>query len=259
MRRIWRWLCWQRVTVDEMRIDRPYAEALGWTVFAVAYVGLAAAVGLVIRAAPLPMLGATSLTADLWYVVGFKLWALLVLPMGVLRVLGYRARDLLPRWRLRPRTMLTLTLVAGLGLLLNAQHVEPISSAIAEEGAATWGLAALGVVLPLFTAALPEEVVFRGVLQTRLETVTRRPVAISVTALLFTAWHLPTRFLLASGVEGQAGDLPSVLVGTGVPVLVVGLIFGWAWDRWRSLVHLVVMHWTIDLLPSVSSMLGIGF
>lgn len=51
------------------------------------------------------------------------------------------------------------------------------------------------------------------------------------TALLFTAWHLPTRFLLADGIEGKAGDLGSVLVGTGIPVLLVGIVFGWTWDR----------------------------
>jgi hypothetical protein len=82
-------------------------------------------------------------------------------------------------------------------------------------------------------------------------------VAIVATAVLFTAWHLPTRYLLASGVDGTAGDLPSVLTGTGLPTLVVGLLFGWAWDRWRNLPALVAMHWGIDLLPSVASFLRI--
>lgn len=55
------------------------------------------------------------------------------------------------------------------------------------------------------------------------------------TALLFTAWHLPTRHFLSSGIEGTAGDLTSVIMGTGVPVFMVGLVFGWLWERYRSL------------------------
>jgi len=81
--------------------------------------------------------------------------------------------------------------------------------------------------------------------------------AILIASLLFTLWHLPPRYLLSSGVEGAAGDLGSVLLGTGLPVFVVGLIFAWAWARWRSLPHLVLAHWAIDLLPSVSSFVGV--
>lgn len=107
----------------------------------------------------------------------------------------------------------------------------------------------------MFTAALPEELVYRWALQTRIERIWGRLAAILLAAVLFTAWHLPTRYLLASGAEGRAGDLASVLRGTGLPVLVVGLSFGWAWDRWRNLPALVALHWGIDTLPSVASIL----
>jgi membrane protease YdiL (CAAX protease family) len=79
--------------------------------------------------------------------------------------------------------------------------------------------------------------------------------AIVVTAILFTAWHLPTRYFLAEGAEGTAGDLGSVLIGTGLPVLLVALVLGWAWDRWRNLPALVLLHWGVDTLPSVASLL----
>lgn len=32
-------------------------------------------------------------------------------------------------------------------------------------------------------------------------------------------------------MEGTAGDAVSVLIGTGVPVLIVGVLFGVAWNR----------------------------
>ena len=72
---------------------------------------------------------------------------------------------------------------------------------------------------------------------------------------LFVAWHLPTRFLLAHGVEGEAGDLGSVLLGTGVPVGIVGLIFALGWDRHRNLPALIALHGGIDSIPIVASML----
>jgi membrane protease YdiL (CAAX protease family) len=106
-------------------------------------------------------------------------------------------------------------------------------------------------------AGLPEEFFFRGVLQTRLERIWGRLPAILVTTLLFTAWHLPTRFLLAHGAEGQAGNFASILMGTGIPVAVVGLIISWMWDRNRNLLLLIALHTGIDTLPVLSSLLKI--
>ena len=117
----------------------------------------------------------------------------------------------------------------------------------------------LGVIIPLVQAGFPEEFFFRGILQTRLEKVRGRVFAISVSLILFTAWHLPTRYLLARGVEGSAGDLMSVVTGTGIPVLLFGLIFALCWDRYRSLLPLVAAHWGVDILPSVISFLGVGY
>ena len=187
------------------------------------------------------------------------LLALLLLPCVLAWRQGYRPRDLLPGWRLGSRSALTLAVVAALGLVLNLRHVGGIRQALDGGGLALVPTLILAALVPLLGAALPEEFVFRALLHSRLEAVAGRVLAWLVAALLFTAWHLPTRYLLAGGVEGQAGDLGSVLLGTGLPVFIVGLVFGWAWDRWRSLPHLVLAHWSIDLLPSISSFLGIAF
>ena len=113
--------------------------------------------------------------------------------------------------------------------------------------------------LPHFMAGIPEEVIYRALLQTRLEKLLGRVSAIGITALMFAAWHLPSRYLLSKGVEGSAGDLGLVLMGTGIPVFVVGLIFGLLWDRYRSLLPLIAAHWGIDTLPTVFSLLGISY
>ena len=116
----------------------------------------------------------------------------------------------------------------------------------------------LALVTPLLAAGLPEEIVYRGLLQTRLERVGGRLVAIVGSALLFAAWHVPSRYLLSAGVEGQAGDIGSVLLRTGLPVFIVGLIFGVIWDRYRRIVPLVAAHWGVDLLPAFTSYLGVN-
>ena len=75
----------------------------------------------------------------------------------------------------------------------------------------------------------------------------------------FAAWHVPSRFLLVHGFEGIAGDLGSVILGTGIPVFIVGLIFGVIWDRYRSLLPLIAVHWGIDIFPCILSMLGVSY
>jgi membrane protease YdiL (CAAX protease family) len=239
-----------------MRVIDARGEARVALAFALAYVALSGVTGLVQRARPLPLLGATLLTSDAWYALGYKIGLLLVVPLVALHRAGYRAADLLPGWRATPGSILKLLAAFGLGFLLNAGKLDDIRvAAAALPGPEAMGRIALGGGLMLFTAGLPEEIVYRGVLQTRLELLWGRVAAVLVTALLFTAWHLPSRYLLASGAEGTAGDLGSVLLGTGLPVLIVALIFGVAWDRWRNLPVLIALHWGIDVLPSVASFL----
>ena len=247
----------QRLPVSGIRIVDPAREMRLGLVFAVAYVGAAALTGLVERTWRLPIWGATTLTSDATYVFAFKIGLLLILPAYAIRAAGYRWDDLLLGWR--PTVVATLWLAVGftLGTLPNASQFGPIRAAAASLPPTEAALRiALGAALALLAAGIPEELVYRWGLQTRLERSWGRAPAILVTALLFTAWHLPTRYLLATGVEGSAGDIVSVLLGTGLPVLVAGLLFGLAWDRWRNLPMLIAVHWGIDALPSISSFLG---
>ena len=175
-----------------------------------------------------------------------------------MRAAGYRLRDLLPEWTLTLRSALAIALSFLLGFCLNLGHLDGIFAAAAKFPPGEYSARiAAGFFIVLFTAGFPEEFFFRGILQTRLERVWNRTSAILLTAALFTAWHLPTRFVHAHGVEGQAGDFSSVLLGTGLPVFLVGLFFGKMWDRYRSLLPLIAAHWAIDTLPAISSFLGI--
>lgn len=246
----------QRVPTAALRF-RDLPGETGWLLrFAVLYVLASLATGLAIKFFPLPFLGATSFTQDLWYIIGFKLVLLLALPLAIHRRWGYRLRDLLFGWRLTARSGLVLLACYSAGVLVNAGRLAEVESGWAQHGTPDAIMrVGLGVVLAFVMAGIPEEVVFRGLLQTRLEASRGRLYAIVVSVLLFTAWHLPTRFLLAHGVEGEAGDLGSVLLGTGLPVGIVGLAFALAWDRWRNLPALIAIHAGIDTLPILSSML----
>jgi membrane protease YdiL (CAAX protease family) len=244
----------QRVPIDRIRVLAPSREARELVVFAVGCTIVATAAALAIRRWPLALYPHADFTASVWYVVGFKLVYMLGAPVAWLRWRGYGARDVLGPWSPTARSWLGLAIAFAAGLALNLQHVGPIRDLLISS--VSWQPVALGVALPLVAAAIPEELAFRVLLQTRLEKLHGRLIAIGASTLLFTLWHLPSRFLLASGVEGTAGDLGSILVGTGLPVFVVGVVLATIWDRWRSMSLIVTLHFAIDLLPSLRHALG---
>ncbi len=255
-------ITWQRVPIDELLIRQPAREAATATAYAVVFILAAVLTGLLIRWRPIPLLGSASFIYDFWYAIVFKILLLLTVPLIWYYRQGYTLSDLAPGWKWTPRSVavLALAFLAGLSLNLLQGRLNLVL-----EGAATYPAGeravrlAAGVLLPFFIAGFPEELVFRGILQTRLEKVGGRVAAIAISLLLFTAWHIPTRYLLAQGVEGTAGDLTSVILGTGVPVLIVGLIFALLWDRYRSLPPLIAAHWGVDVLPAIISFLGIDY
>lgn len=253
-----RWLTWQRVPVGQMRILQPATE-LRWLIgYAIAFVGWSAATAWVIRHHPMPMLGAAYFTQDWQYVFLFKIPGLLLIPAVWFFRAGYFVRDVLPNWRWQRRTLLITLLAFLAGVSINGSYA-PLIRAVIDSGTSHLGVRfVLGLVIPLITAGLPEEFVYRGLLQTRMEALWGRASAIVGAAVLFTAWHLPTRLMLASGGEGRAGDVGSVLLHTGLPVFIVGLILAFLWDRYRQLIPLIALHWGIDLLPAVAGMLGIS-
>jgi membrane protease YdiL (CAAX protease family) len=255
-RRLRTFLTRQRLPIEDIRILGPAREARVALAFAFLYIVAAYGTGFVQRAWPLPLWGSTSLTTDATYALGFKIGLLLVVPALWIRRAGYGAEDLFLGWRPTPRSLATLLAAFFAGFFVNTAWLGPVREAVVGFPPAEAALrVGFGCFLMLFMAGLPEEIVYRWGLQTRLERAWGRRSAILFTAVIFTAWHIPPRFFNATGAEGEAGDLGSVLLGTGLPVLVVALALGWAWDRWRNLPALVAIHWGIDTLPSIASFL----
>lgn len=252
-------ITWQRVPASNIAfnaIDKETTFLLGYAIF---YIAIAYVIGLIIYYYPSPILGAAQFNQDAWYSLVFKIFLLMIVPSYVFFIhWKYSMHDLLLGFRPSIRNSIALIAMATIGFFLNASHLNGLSNTIEQTDDASYRLG-LGIMMPLLTAAIPEEFFFRGYLQTRLEKKWNRLAAMIVATLLFTAWHLPSRYLLSKGVEGQAGDLGQVMIHTGIPVFIIGFIFALHWSRYRNIVLLVITHWAVDILPAISSYFKVSF
>ncbi len=250
---------YQRVPAPTLNFTRLDAE-LRWLIgYSLAYVALGYGIGLLVLNFPIPLLGASDFIQDFWYAIVFKLVFLLLVPAYVFFYKwGYSWSDLTLDFQPKLSNWIWGTLLVGGGFLMNTRHLERIQSQVPLFEDAGLRLI-VGILLPLLIAGLPEELFFRGYLQTRMEKKWNRLWAILASSLLFTAWHLPSRYLLAHGVEGEAGDFLAILAGTGAPVFLISLFFGFHWSRYRNIVLLILVHWAVDTLPSLSSFFQVKF
>ena len=225
--------------------------------YSLLYIGLSACTAQLILHWPHPLFGSHDFLLDYWYFLFFKIGCLLVLPAIAFYRAGYRWWDLAPKG-LSARDYVWSIVALAIGIGINVAHLDGIQKTISSGTVDQVPLrVAAAALLALVNAGIPEEFFFRGWLQTRLEQRFGRMIAILATALLFTAWHIPSRYFLAFGGEGRAGDIGSVLLNTGLPVLIVGLIIGVLWDRYRRLLPLIALHWGVDTLPLITAILGI--
>jgi membrane protease YdiL (CAAX protease family) len=250
------WALRQRVPTTFLSFRNLRSETRWLLIFTTLYILAATATGLLIARWPMPLLGATYFTQDIWYVVFFKIGLLLIVPLVAFHRWGYRLSDLAFGWRPTVRSLSTIIILFAVGVCINAGRFAEVEHAWSlHPPSEALGRATLAIAIAFVFAGIPEEIVYRGMLQTRLEASWGRLPAILVSVLLFVAWHIPTRFILADSVEGQAGDISSVLLGTGVPVGIVALLFAVAWDRYRNLLALIFVHAGIDTVPVIASML----
>ncbi len=112
-------------------------------------------------------------------------------------------------------------------------------------------LAAL-VVIPLQTV-LPEELMFRGVLQGALGRLFGVRATLILGAILFGFWHVSSSLGLTSGNQGLSDVLGSGvaaqiagIAGAVAATAAAGLVLGWL--RWRtsSLLAPVAFHWALN-------------
>lgn len=98
----------------------------------------------------------------------------------------------------------------------------------------------------IFINGLPEEIIFRGYLLPRLESVLKNPInALVITSILFNMFHIPK--MLAQGMNGY-----QALLGCFSIIFPSGLIWGYLYLKTRSIVPGVIWH-------TATSILGIIF
>lgn len=247
----------QRVPASSIYFKSLHKEIRILLAYAIFYIIAAYLTAIAIREFPLPLLGSHYFIQDLWYSLVFKIILLLLVP-GIVYffIWKYRFKDLLLGLKPTAANILLTILFVLAGFFLNTGHIKSLSANIPLFTDAHLRIF-MGVMMPLFIAAIPEELFFRGYLQTRLEKKWNRLSAIILTNILFAAWHLPSRYLLSEGVEGLSGDLSQVLLHTGLPVFIVGVIFSFHWSRARNIILLILTHWAIDILPSLSGYFNI--
>lgn len=252
-------LSWQRVPAGSIHFKNLDTETRFLLAYAVFYIIAGYVTAWLILHFPLPILGVTHFIQDVWYSLIFKIGFLLLVP-GIIyfKVWNYQSEDLLLGLKPTGKNIVETIIFVTLGFLINAGHLKGLSETIPLFDDVPVRLM-LGILMPLFIAAIPEELFFRGYLQTRLEKKWNRLSAILVTNLLFTAWHLPSRYLLSAGVEGHAGELGPVILHTGLPAFILGVLFSFHWSRSRNILVLILTHWAIDILPSLSAYFKIRY
>ncbi len=154
------------------------------------------------------------------------IYVFFAIPLAMMLLLGNHPRSLGFRWPAAPRW--TLAAYGGLFLLTIIQN----AVIRGPERAAFAGLAGL------LGAGLPEELLYRGIIQTRLETLLGPLRAIAATSLLFGVVHL--------GSSDPLGPLFQLGNALG-PKALIGLILGHCYYRTRSLWPGVLFHATLDV------------
>jgi len=103
-------------------------------------------------------------------------------------------------------------------------------------------------------AGLVEEFSFRGIVQTRLEQLTRSAAGgIVITSIVFALIHVPGLYL-RTGQTNESFTKPSLLFAICYAITIlspIALFLGYLWSRTRNLLLVVLVHGAIDMVPNV--------
>lgn len=241
-----------RILYQQIHIIRPKYELCIFGIYAMIYFLVVWIVSLLIKYYPLPLLGSKEFSNDLWYILFAKEIFLLAIPVTIYRYLGYKNSSLfLWKFKNNINNIIVIVVFFLLGLLVNNSYITEILN---KKEFFNITLLLNSLLIPLFTAAIPEEIFYRVILQTRIENVWGSALGIIGSSMAFAIFHFPTRFILANSVEG---NVLSVINGTILPVFIMGLIFGVLWLKSRNVYLLIAFHTGIDFLPQVISFLKV--
>lgn len=159
----------QRVPAGAIYFKSLVTETRFLVAYAVFYIMAGFVTVWMILLIPLPMLGVTHFIQDAWYSLQFKIGLLLLVP-GIMyfKVWKYRLKDLVLGLKPTGKNILETILFVALGFFINVGHLKGLSEKMPLFDDVPIRLM-MGIMMPLFIAAIPKELFFRGYLQTRLE------------------------------------------------------------------------------------------
>ncbi len=159
-----------------------------------------------------------------------KLIEMVLVPLVIWLALGYRPRELGLR-SMRSDWVPALVPMAAL-IFIGLSNNKPLE----------WWSSAVYFFLG---AGMPEEFLFRGILQTRLEALVKNPVwGLYLASFVFGASHLPINLSNAS-----PNNWLSAFESAFTFQLSVGFALGYAYQRARSLPPLMLIHTLINSAP----------
>ena len=177
-------------------------------------------------------------------------------PALLLAVLGAKIAPLFNSGLGRPGFWPPLLVLGAIILALMcvvSPALDEIKALHASVATLLWAAPACFIWLAL-EAGLCEEFLFRAVLQTRLAAVLKTEAGAVVTgAVLFALAHVPGLYLRGHpGVDGYSTDPIQVIAFTIAVLSPVAVLFGTLWARTRSLLLIVLLHATVDVLPNMN-------
>ena len=247
----------QERTIEQNNITNPKHELVIFGGYAGFYIVVVWLASLMTKYYPLTWFTSSRIDDPLWFGVWYAIVAkfifLFVVPIFIYQYLGYNVMSL---FQYKSKSIINNVLISFIffmiGFSMNQSYIVPIL----QHGNIGAGGVLIALVVILLTAAIPEEIFYRVILQTRIETTYGKLVGIIGSSFACAMFHFPSRFILANGIEGMAGNAGSVLSGTLIPVFILSIIFGTLWSRFRNLYMLLALHAGIDFLPLFSLLAG---
>ncbi len=221
------WFFSRRREMERVRVNRPIIESA--IALALVLIWMLFRVGQYADVYELPHLVFFSVR-DIFETIVPKMSEMVILPLAIWLSLRYRPRELGLRasWR---DWMPALVPIAAL-IFFGLQNNKPQE---------WWE----NLVYFYFAAGLPEEFLFRGLLQTRLEAFLKNPIwGLYLASFVFGASHLPINLSNAS-----ANNWLSAFESAFTFQLSIGFALGFAFQRARNVLPLTVIHTLINAAP----------
>ena len=177
----------------------------------------------------LPQVGFFSIK-DIYETIVPKMFEMVLVPLALWLVLRYRPREL--ALRANSRDWIPSIIPIAALIFFGLQNNKPQE---------WWE----SVIYFYLGAGLPEEFLFRGLVQTRLEALVKNPAwSLYLAAFVFGASHLPINL-----ANAPATNWLSAFESAFTFQMSVGFALGFAFQRVRNVIPLTVIHTLINAVP----------